>query len=142
MRLHLKFGGQALAGMAVLYLAFAVAQMYAGFLGIQHHLGLFAAFVALFLAFSWRFTLPLTVGAFFGAMNVWGWHWSFALLFMAPGLALLIPGVIAVLIAFLQTGKVDTVRFTQYREERSSKPGHGTVIEGEVISTEIEDDKP
>jgi hypothetical protein len=22
-----------------------------------------------------RFTLPITIGAFFGAMDVWDWHW-------------------------------------------------------------------
>ncbi len=41
-----------------------------------------------------RFTLPITIGAFFGAMDVWSWHWGLAALFAAPGLAFLIPGVI------------------------------------------------
>jgi hypothetical protein len=27
-------------------------------------------------------------------MDVWDWHWGFAALFAAPGLAFLIPGVI------------------------------------------------
>jgi hypothetical protein len=36
--------------------------------------------------FLTRFSLPITVGSFFGAMNVWGWHWIGALVFAAPGL--------------------------------------------------------
>jgi len=63
-------------------------QLYAGFIGIEHYLGMFWAFVSVFLAFALRITLPLSIGAFFGAMNVWGWHWFFALLFAAPALIL------------------------------------------------------
>jgi hypothetical protein len=48
----------------------------------------------LFVAFVFRFTLPITIGSFFAAMEVFGWHWIIALLFAAPGLALAIPGVI------------------------------------------------
>jgi MFS family permease len=82
--------------MAVVAL-FALAQLLAGYTGIQHHLGTVAALIALFLAFYARFTLPLTVGAFFGAWNVWGWHWFWALVFAAPGVVfvvLMFPGVL------------------------------------------------
>jgi hypothetical protein len=51
------------------------------------------------VAFGFRFTLPITVGAFFGAMNVWEWHWALALLFAAPGLVLALPGVLASIFA-------------------------------------------
>jgi hypothetical protein len=80
--------------MAVVAL-FALAQLVAGYTGIQHHLGTVAALIALFLALYARFTLPLTVGAFFGALNVWGWHWIWALVFAAPGVVfvgLMFPG--------------------------------------------------
>lgn len=83
-----------IVGMLVL----AIAQAIAGFVGIQHHLGITVAVIALLLAIFARFTLPLTVGAFFGAMNVWGWHWYWALAFTMPGLvfiALMIPGTLA-----------------------------------------------
>jgi hypothetical protein len=79
-------------------LALGIAQLIAGYMGIQHHLGTVLAIIALFLAFFARFTLPITVGAFFGAMNVWGWHWFWALIFTLPGLAfmaLMIPGALA-----------------------------------------------
>jgi hypothetical protein len=34
-------------------------------------------------------------------MNVWHWHWALALLFAAPGLAFMIPGFIAAMLAAL-----------------------------------------
>lgn len=90
----------ALLVLAVFGLAFA--QLLAGFVGIQHHLGTAVAVIAVALALSTGFTLPITVGAFFGAMNVWGWHWLSALLFTLPGLAfmaLMVPGALS---GFLQ----------------------------------------
>lgn len=79
----------------VVFLVYSAAQIYAGYLGIEHHLGVIWAFVAIAAAFVFRFTLPMTVGAFFGAMDVWGWHWALALIFAAPGLAFVVPGVLA-----------------------------------------------
>ncbi len=76
-------------------LAFGLAQFVAGYAGIEHHLGAGWAIGALAVAFLLRFTLPITIGAFFGAMNVWGWHWALAALFAAPGLLFVVPGVIA-----------------------------------------------
>jgi hypothetical protein len=81
----------------ILVLVYGIAQIRAGYIGIEHHIGkgwAIAAVVALVVGFS----LPLTIGSFFGAMNVWGWHWFFAFVFAAPGLAfmaLMIPGVLA-----------------------------------------------
>lgn len=82
-------------------------QLYAGFIGIEHHLGMFWAFVSIFLAFALRIPLPLTIGSFFGAMNVWGWHWFFALLFAAPGLV--------IFFAFLTGGIFGTAYLTRRR---------------------------
>ena len=76
-------------------LMFGLAQFVAGYSGIEYHLGAGWAFGALAVGFLLRFTLPITIGAFFGAMNVWGWHWAIAGLFAAPGLLFVIPGVIA-----------------------------------------------
>lgn len=70
------------------FLTYSFFQLYAGFVGIEHHLGTGWAIGAVFLALLFRFTLPLTIGSFFGAMNVWGWHWFFALIFAAPGLVI------------------------------------------------------
>lgn len=76
-------------------LAYSGAQLFAGFVGIEDGLGMLWAWVALVAALIFRFTLPITVGSFFGAMNVWGWHWAAAALFAAPGLLLIVPGVLA-----------------------------------------------
>lgn len=77
------------------FMAFGIAQLVAGFVGIEDGLGVVWAWVALVAALMFRFTLPITVGSFFGALNVWGWHWAFAGLFAAPGLLLVVPGVLA-----------------------------------------------
>jgi hypothetical protein len=82
-----------------LFLVIACAQMAAGYAGIEHSLGHFWAVAAVVVLIFFRISLPLTVGAFFGAMNVWGWHWALALLFAAPGLLFVVPGALAAAIA-------------------------------------------
>lgn len=82
----------------VVIMAYSIIAFYAGYLGIEYHLSTGWAIGAIFAAFIFRFTLPITVGAFFGAMDVWGWHWVWSLLFAAPGIAfllLMIPGALA-----------------------------------------------
>lgn len=76
-------------------LVFVVLQIYAGYLGIAHHIGVGWAIAAVVLALIFRFALPVTIGAFFGAINVWDWHWMAAAAFAAPSLLFLIPGTIA-----------------------------------------------
>lgn len=44
----------------------------AGYAGIEEHLGALWAIGCLVASLLFRFTLPITIGAFFGAMNVWG----------------------------------------------------------------------
>ena len=84
------------------FLAFGIAQLVAGFAGIELGVGSFWAWTALIVALGFRFTLPITIGAFFGAMNVWGWHWALAALFAAPGLLLVIPGVLTSIISLVK----------------------------------------
>lgn len=76
------------------FLGFGVAQIIVGFIGIEHHLGTVWAWIAVSMAFLIRFTLPITVGSFFGGLAL-GWHWGLALLFAAPGMLLAVPGAIA-----------------------------------------------
>lgn len=78
----------------ILFIVYGIAQIVAGYVGIDFHFGAVWAGVAIFAAFMFRFTLPITIGALFGAMDVWHWHWALAALFAAPGLAFIIPGVI------------------------------------------------
>lgn len=78
----------------ILFMSYGILQIVAGYAGIDYHIGAVWAVAAIASAFMFRFTLPITIGAFFGAMDVWHWHWGWAALFAAPGLFLLIPGVI------------------------------------------------
>jgi hypothetical protein len=93
-----KFGGALRCAFMIGMMVYGVAQIWAGYIGIDHHLGSGWAIGAVVVALIFRFSLPITIGAFFGAMNVWGWPWYGALIFAAPGLAfmaLMIPGALA-----------------------------------------------
>lgn len=82
----------------ILMLAYGAVQIYAGYLGIELHLGGGWAIAAVAVMFILRLSLPITIGSFFCAKDIWEWHWSLALLFALPGLAfmaLMIPGALA-----------------------------------------------
>jgi len=96
----------------VAFFIFATAQMAAGYAGIEHGMGPLWALTAIFAAVFFRFTLPITVGAFFGAMNVWGWHWAYALVFTAPGLVFVLPGVLSAIFSLTTTGTSKLTRAT------------------------------
>ncbi len=81
-------------------LIYGATQLYAGWVGIAHQLGTGWATAAVVLMLC-RFSLPMTIGSFFCAMNVWHWHWAAALAFSAPGLAIMllaVPGAFASLL--------------------------------------------
>ena len=69
--------------------AYGLLQFWAGYIGVEYHLGGGWATGAIAAALLLRFTVPISIGAFFGAMDVWGWHWAAALAFSAPGLVLM-----------------------------------------------------
>ena len=68
-----------------------------GFLGIQYLMepyqyGTFFAWVIILFGIFYRFTfLLLTVGVFFGIINVLDWHLVFAILFTLPSLLFIFP---------------------------------------------------
>lgn len=80
---------------ALLMIGLGFVQVWAGFLGIQHSFGSGWAIGAVVAALLFRFTLPLVVGVFLCAYNVWDWHWFWAAIFAAPGLLFMIPAIIA-----------------------------------------------
>ena len=86
----------------IAFIVYSVAQIIAGFTGIADGIGSIWAWIAIFAALALRITLPITIGAFFGAMNIWGWHWTLAALFAAPGLLLIIPGILASIFSFIK----------------------------------------
>lgn len=87
---------------ALAFLSFGILQLCAGYVGIDYHLGAVWAVIAVILAVIFRFTLPITIGAFFGALHVWHWPFIFAILFVAPGLIFIIPGVLIMVISKLK----------------------------------------
>ena len=78
----------------ILFLIVGIVQIYVGFIGIEYHLGSGFAFGALFIGFFFRIMFPLTIGTFFGALDVWGWPWYGALAFAAPGLLFIVPALV------------------------------------------------
>ncbi len=81
-----------------LILGLGVVQIIAGYLGIQDGMGTGWAVAAIIIFFMFRFTLPITVGSFFGVMNVWEWHPIIAFLIAAPGLLFMVPGLFAIIV--------------------------------------------
>lgn len=85
--------------LAIGMLVLGIVQIVAGWIGLEDAFGWGWAVAATAAFFLLRFSLPLTVGAFLCAKNVWGWHWAGALAFAAPGLILMIPSLITATIA-------------------------------------------
>lgn len=114
------------------FLLFTILQLCAGYVGIAYHLGALWAVVAVVLAVVFRFTLPITIGAFFGALNVWHWPFIFAVLFILPGLMMVVPGVLMLVISKLKNSTKPT--------EKNPKD---VVLEADytVISTQSGSDK-
>ena len=94
------------------FLAFAAAQIAAGYSGIEVGVSAIWAWVAVFAALLLRFTLPVSIGAFYGAVHVWGWHWAAALLFALPGLVFMLPGVIPAIFSMASTSTAKLTRAT------------------------------
>ena len=68
--------------------------------------------------------LPLTIGTFFGALDVWGWPWYGALLFAAPGLLFTLPGAVGLaLVGVVNLFKGKSTDNYQYSDSyRSAEP--------------------
>jgi hypothetical protein len=75
-------------------IAVGVVQLALGFAGIEHHLGAFWAFAALVVAFGFRILLPITIGSFFGAVDVMGWPWYLGVAIALPGLMFIAPSMV------------------------------------------------
>ena len=89
----LKFGIITLGIILALFCFYVVV----GFLGIQflmepYQYGTFFAWVIILFSIFYRFTfLLLTIGVFFGIINVLEWHLIFAILFTLPSLLFIFP---------------------------------------------------
>lgn len=78
-------------------------QLCFGFMGLEYLLGLWAAFLGLALVFWLRVFLPMTIGTWFGAVEVMGWPWWAGVLIVAPGLLFMVPAMVTGLFAKLRT---------------------------------------
>ena len=89
----LKFGLITLALIIFLFCFYVVV----GFLGIEYLMepykyGTFFAWIIIIFSIFYRFTfLLLTIGVFFGIINVLEWHMIFAVLFTLPSLLFIFP---------------------------------------------------
>jgi hypothetical protein len=89
--------------MALLYVAFicfGLLQLACGFWGIEDAAGKVWAWLSLIAAVSFRFTIPITVGVFLCATNVFHWDWWWAALFAAPGLIFIVPGILVSILSW------------------------------------------
>ena len=90
-----------------------------GFLGIQeltkpYPYGTFFTWVIIFFGIFYRFTfLLLTIGVFFGIVNVLEWHWIIALLFTLPSFVFIFPKQI---LNFKMKSKVSSTFSNKYSE--------------------------
>ena len=68
-------------------LGIGLAYLSLGSLGVDYHFGAFWAFVWVFgagnIAYFLRISWPLSIGAYFGAVDVLGWSWYAGLAFAA-----------------------------------------------------------
>ena len=82
-----------LAGLLVL--ALGLAQIGLGAIGIEHHLGSWAAIAAVLTSFIFRLMLPLTIGTYFGVVDVIGWPWWAGVLIAVPGIVFMVPALVS-----------------------------------------------
>ena len=104
----------------ILFLLVGIVQIYVGYIGIEHHLGAGFAIGALVLGFVFRIMFPLTIGTFFGALDVWGWPWYGALALAAPGLLFIVPALVTSAISTLFEKKNENNFSRSFSHEPSS----------------------
>ncbi len=83
----------------MLLAAFRLSRAIIGTAGLEHELGALCAALGIASLALLRFSLPIRIGAVLGLVGLWGWPWYAALLFAAPRLPLLLPGLISTAIA-------------------------------------------
>ena len=83
----------------LLILLLGLVQLGLGQIGIEHHLGFWVSVGAVILFFM-RFALPISIGSYFGAVDVLGFPWWAGVLIAAPGLLFVVPPVVTAIIGF------------------------------------------
>ena len=75
-------------------LAVGIIQIWLGFLGIEYLSNTIWAFLAVLALFFLRIILPLTVGTYFGAVEVMGWEPMIGLILAVPGFFFILPSIL------------------------------------------------
>ena len=123
-------------GVGVIFLlVVGLAQMVIGYLGIEYHLGGGWAIGAVVLAIMFRFSFPLTIGTFFGAIDVLNLSWIVALIITLPGLLLMVPGAIAAGIAGLSSSIKNEPNQTYQPQYDNNEPKNVTPTEKPLKKT-------
>ena len=93
-----------LSGLVIIFfLLFGIFQLVVGYLGIEYHIGAGWAVAALACVFVFRSAFPITIGTYFGCVDVLGWHWTISLLFTLPGLLFLIPMITLTTLEYIKS---------------------------------------
>lgn len=114
-----------LAGL--LFLVYGVGLIILGYLGIEDYLGTVWAIGFTVIAFMFRFSLPMIIGAVYGAMQVFNIEIWLAVIIVMPTLVFMLPALIGVLFAFVV--------------ERFRKPQYVSPVNDDYIDTTIVDNK-
>ena len=80
-------------------IAIRVTRVVIGTIGLQHELGIACAIIGLAAVLLFGFTWFIRVGAFMALVSLWRWPWFAALLFAAPRVVLMIPGLLSTAVA-------------------------------------------
>jgi len=111
----------------IFFLLVGIVQIYVGYIGIEYHLGAGFAIGALALGFIFRIMFPLTIGTFFGALDVWGWPWYGALALAAPGLLFIVPALVTGAISTLFEKKNVSKFSSSFDPESNSYQSENTI---------------
>lgn len=77
---------------------YGLIQIYAGFLGIELYWGTVWAAVIIAFSMMTRITIPIMIGGYFCATEIWNWDIIWAVIFVMPSILFMIPAFIAMLI--------------------------------------------
>jgi len=88
----------AIIAMAAL-VAIRLARLAIGTIGLDYELGMVCAIIGAASLVLFRFTWFIRIGAFMALISLWHWPWFAALLFAAPRVVLMIPGLLATVLA-------------------------------------------